>query len=175
MFKRQKESLYFPLRCFICRCKCCVLHWRGESLSSWNKVFISGKSGLCAVTYPLSRFKYCTCWISDLGCFSWQNSVCDERNSVCCESWFYQWHWSLRLHSWLAGGIPPALTLWETRSWAIEEDLSHLCLSWDGGLMALNDLVFYSSIQCCFSSHEKRECGELSRMWKDNLFSPCKF
>lgn len=56
-----------------------------------------------------------------------------------------------------AGWIPPALSLWEARSCAVEEDLSHLCLSWDGGLMALNDLVFHSSIPCCFSSHENRE------------------
>lgn len=75
---------------------------KGESLSSWNKVFISGKSGFCAITYQLFRFKYFTSWISDLGCFSWQNSVCDERNSVFCEGWFYQLHWSLRPHSWLA-------------------------------------------------------------------------
>lgn len=145
--------MYFPLRCFICRCKCCVLHWR-ESLSSWNKVFISGKSGLCAATYPSSRFKYCTFWISDLGCFSWQTlyvmrgTVCFVRSGSANGT---------GVSDCSAGWIPPALSLWEARSCAIEEDLSHLCLSWDGGLMALNDLVFHSSIPCCFSSHEKRE------------------
>lgn len=67
-----------------------------------DKVFISGKSGVCAITYLLLRMKYCTFWISEMGCISWQNSVCDERHSVFCESWFYQLHWSLRPQSWLA-------------------------------------------------------------------------
>lgn len=48
-------------------------------------------------------------------------------------------------------------SLWETRRCVIEEDLSHLCVSWDGGLMAVDYLIFHSSILWCFPSHGMRE------------------
>lgn len=143
-----------------------MLHWRGESLSSRNKVFISGKSGFCAITYPLFRFKYCTFWISD----SWQNSLCDERKRVFSESRFYQLHWSLRPHSWLAEHLhshcekPEVVQLNKTCYTCAFHEM--------GGLVALNDFIFHNSILCCFSSQGKRENVENWEGCEKKISSP---
>lgn len=163
--------MYFPLKRFIRRCKCCVLHWRGESLSSWNIVFISGKSGFCAVTYLFLRFKYCAFCISGLGCFSWKNSVCDERNSVFHESWFYQLHWSLRPHR-----LNGSCTHCEKPEVVWLNKTCHT-FAFHGMEGSWPWIISFSIVAFCvvFLSWDERECKELRRIWKENLFSPCKF
>lgn len=98
--------------------------------------------------------------ILDIGLFSWQNYV--MRWKVCFVRGSADYiGTSDHRAGWLYGRMPPALARWEARrGYAVEEDLSRLGLSGDGGLMALNDLVFHSSGLCCFFPQEKREDAE---------------